>query len=455
LSILTLPLAFPVYADFGLLVDLISEYNLKALKRSLDEETYRGEAGILRMNPVVGKSLGLTVHIDESYQTSTELYERAEENLNQAFEDLKLKTAQENERLEHIVDLFLQYKSDRESAGLKISAYYSRLKPGLDDRLDDNLCRRLMEKLLATCLQEGDYQLRDALARFHNLCQGKDADKHQLTVDNVRFVNFVYRNFMDKSGLKEKEPYHYDRQRDPAEFLKGGWQEITASICPRYLGIFEKLIPRYHQKMYQIDPLLFMALIKRESDFNPLAVSSVGAAGLTQIMPATAVDLGMKNIYRPEYYQLAGKLLRREREAQQAARAVLFMIDNKDGLKYARQARKLTQKSISLARERERLFTKYKYDLLKSATDSRLDPEQSLEHGLRYFLRQMKARKGDISLALASYNAGPYRVKQYQGIPPFEETVRFRNTVLAYYRKYVKLAQGMGRSTAESVRMNE
>jgi len=48
----------------------------------------------------------------------------------------------------------------------------------------------------------------------------------------------------------------------------------------------------------------------------------------------------------------------------------------------------------------------------------------------------MKLQEGDISLALASYNAGPHRVKQYNGIPPFEETIDFRNKVIAYYREY-------------------
>ena len=49
----------------------------------------------------------------------------------------------------------------------------------------------------------------------------------------------------------------------------------------------------------------------------------------------------------------------------------------------------------------------------------------------------MKAQNGDISLALASYNAGPHRVKQYNGIPPYKETVSFRNMVLKYYREYL------------------
>lgn len=39
---------------------------------------------------------------------------------------------------------------------------------------------------------------------------------------------------------------------------------------------------------HSIDPPLFRALITQESAWNPQAVSSVGAAGLTQLMPDTA-----------------------------------------------------------------------------------------------------------------------------------------------------------------------
>ena len=43
-----------------------------------------------------------------------------------------------------------------------------------------------------------------------------------------------------------------------------------------------------------------------------------------------------------------------------------------------------------------------------------------------------------MSLALASYNAGPNAVKKYNGIPPYPETVLFRNRVLQFYGEYTE-----------------
>jgi soluble lytic murein transglycosylase-like protein len=61
------------------------------------------------------------------------------------------------------------------------------------------------------------------------------------------------------------------------------------------------------------------------------------------------------------------------------------------------------------------------------------EPAQSIDGGARYLARQLKAF-GDISLALAAYNAGPGAVKKYQGIPPYTETQRYVKRVMSYYR---------------------
>lgn len=61
-----------------------------------------------------------------------------------------------------------------------------------------------------------------------------------------------------------------------------------------------------------------------------------------------------------------------------------------------------------------------------------LDPVQSIEGGARYLRQQLDHFGGDVTKALAAYNAGPAAVERFGGVPPYEETQSYVRRVLGY-----------------------
>ncbi|GAC1438374.1 MAG: hypothetical protein NVSMB68_10110 [Thermoanaerobaculia bacterium] len=59
-------------------------------------------------------------------------------------------------------------------------------------------------------------------------------------------------------------------------------------------------------RAHGIDPRLVAAVARRESAFNPNAVSAVGAGGLMQLMPTTARFLGCSNVFDARQNVFAG-----------------------------------------------------------------------------------------------------------------------------------------------------
>jgi hypothetical protein len=72
------------------------------------------------------------------------------------------------------------------------------------------------------------------------------------------------------------------------------------------------------------DPALVKAIVANESAFDPLATSSTGAAGLMQLMPATAAENGVRDAYDRMHRAKRGRwhaLFRRASAALQRRRA--------------------------------------------------------------------------------------------------------------------------------------
>ncbi|MBI4640743.1 MAG: lytic transglycosylase domain-containing protein [Candidatus Tectomicrobia bacterium] len=63
------------------------------------------------------------------------------------------------------------------------------------------------------------------------------------------------------------------------------------------------------------------------------------------------------------------------------------------------------------------------------------DPSQNLEGGIKYLRFMLDRFEQNLPLALAAYNAGPGKVSQYRGIPPYAETQAYVNTALAEYTR--------------------
>ena len=61
------------------------------------------------------------------------------------------------------------------------------------------------------------------------------------------------------------------------------------------------------------------------------------------------------------------------------------------------------------------------------------DAKQNIMGGAKYISIQLERFEGNIEYALAAYNAGPNRVKEYGGIPPFEETQNYVKKIMNVY----------------------
>lgn len=61
------------------------------------------------------------------------------------------------------------------------------------------------------------------------------------------------------------------------------------------------------------------------------------------------------------------------------------------------------------------------------------DPRVNVDLGCSLLAQYLARYAGDVELALAAYNAGPYSVSRFGGVPPYAETRRFVERVLGTY----------------------
>ncbi|MDR3455174.1 MAG: lytic transglycosylase domain-containing protein [Rhodoferax sp.] len=76
----------------------------------------------------------------------------------------------------------------------------------------------------------------------------------------------------------------------------------------------------------------------------------------------------------------------------------------------------------------------------KLGVKNSFDPAENVDGGARYLRELLLLYNNDMIKALAAYNAGPQRVQQYKGVPPYHETHAYVARVINDYNRK-KLAQ--------------
>jgi soluble lytic murein transglycosylase-like protein len=76
-------------------------------------------------------------------------------------------------------------------------------------------------------------------------------------------------------------------------------RQLLAKIDKDIAAIEKEKDLAEYAKSYKVCPKLVAAMVQQESGWNPKALSPKGAAGLLQLMPATAKDLGVTDRFNP------------------------------------------------------------------------------------------------------------------------------------------------------------
>ena len=74
--------------------------------------------------------------------------------------------------------------------------------------------------------------------------------------------------------------------------------------------------------------------------------------------------------------------------------------------------------------------------------NDRHNPRENINAGVEHLRNLMDKFNGDMTLAVAAYNAGASAVERYDGIPPYPETRRYVSKVMGFHSQYRQLSYG-------------
>ncbi len=147
--------------------------------------------------------------------------------------------------------------------------------------------------------------MRDPLLNPAELTRIKRAEEF-LSVGLKELASIELRDLIQKNGVSSQFLVYLGMLNNEAgnhsevfsifsELLQRGHAGMVSSYALRMIFPLEHLdlIQKYSQE-HQIDPVLILSLVKQESGFDDKALSPAGAAGLLQLMPATASDVDSK-----------------------------------------------------------------------------------------------------------------------------------------------------------------
>ncbi|BDH60896.1 putative murein lytic transglycosylase YjbJ [Lysinibacillus sp. PLM2] len=118
------------------------------------------------------------------------------------------------------------------------------------------------------------------------------------TLDSNKASNAYNNLFLNNESLSYIPASYYDTLLKSNE-LNANNTNMGSS------NVFQEIISKA-SATYGVPEKLITSVIKQESNFNPLAVSSAGARGLMQLMPGTAKYLGVMDPTDPEQNIMGG-----------------------------------------------------------------------------------------------------------------------------------------------------